>query len=424
MREKAVHETRERGGREGGESGTSRSGGDRPLRIGIDFHLAEREGTGNCTYIRNLTEALLSLDRRNEYFLYITRPQLPYYKRFSLTPNVRLRPLGSGSAPLRLLLLGLKTYADRLDVLHVQYVAPPFFRGHLVVTVHDIAFIRLPGMFAAGQRLYLKYLVPRSLRRASQVLTISEFSRREILSHYRLPSRRVSCTPLAAEDRFKPADGRARASVDRKLKALGAERPFLLFVGRIDPRKDISGLIEAFGLLKKARALPHRLVIAGKKAYLSPELRAGIARGEADGQVLFTGFFPEELLPGLYSRAEVFVYPSLYEGFGLPLVEAMACGCPVVSVKASAVPEVVERAGLLVGPGAPRELADAIWRVVAGRKRRADMVRRGLKQAAKFRWEETAARTLAAYGRAARPGAGPRMNSEIRRSDCRVIASP
>jgi glycosyltransferase involved in cell wall biosynthesis len=368
------------------------------MKIGIDFHAAEQEGSGNCTYIKNLVESLLATDRENEYFLYITDPAFPYYRQFVDRRNVHLRPLGAKDALRRIPWLGLKTRLDRVDLLHVQYVAPPFYRRKLVVSVHDLSFVDNPDYFSWGKRTYLKILVPFSLKKAGQVITISDFSRRDIISAYHIPAERIHVTHLAAHPRFKPElNPEAKRSA---LKKLGLQDRFLLFVGRLDVRKNIMTLLRAFSYLKRTKRIPHQLVITGKKDFLPVPLLKEIYADDIVQHVVLTGFVPDELLPTLYSLAEVFVYPSLYEGFGLPVLEAMASGCPIIASNTTSFPEIVGEAGLLVNPRLWEGLAEAIWTVISDETLRADLRQKSLAQSQKFRWAETAQKTMNVYKKA------------------------
>ena len=373
------------------------------MRIGLDFHSAEQEGTGNCSYIRALAESLLAIGGNHEYLLYVTQPSLPYYEMYRGRPNVSLRPLAARHALARIPALGLKTRADRVDVLHVQYVAPPVHAGRLVVSVHDLSFIRTPRFFSAGQRMYLRTLVPLSLRKASRIITISEYSRRDIQDWRPGAAAKINVTPLAAASRFMPVEDRRRQKdvADR----LGFSGPYLLYVGRLDPRKNLVALIQAFAEVKKKDGIPHRLVIAGGQGTVPASLLEAVRTAGLGDRVAFPGFVSDELLPAVYSQAEVFICPSLYEGFGLPVLEAMACGCPVVCAGTSALPEVAGSAGLLVDPLRPGGWSEAILRLLADKALREKMRKSGLRQSKKFSWEETARKTLAVYEAAARRSA-------------------
>jgi glycosyltransferase involved in cell wall biosynthesis len=370
------------------------------MRIGIDFHHAEREGTGNCSYIRNLFEALLELEPASEYTLYVGNPRHPYYDRFRDRERVRLRPLWSRSVPGRLASLGILARGDKLDLLHVQYVAPPFFHGPLVVSVHDLAFLDRPECFSRPMRAYLKTLVPIGLRRAAEIMTLSEFSRKALALRFPECAAKVRVGPLAAN----PGLIGARARRRRDLHAIGVRGPFILCVGRLDARKNIPVLLRAFAMLRAGTGRGLQLVLAGPKDYWPAALDREWSESPFRRDILRTGLVSEGTLAGLYSAADVFAYPSLYEGFGLPVLEAMAAGCPVVASNATSLPEVVGRAGLLVPPEDPVRLASALRRVLTDKRLRADLVRKGRARAARFSWSETAKRTLAAYRSAAGRG--------------------
>ncbi len=367
------------------------------MRIGIDFHHAEREGTGNCSYIRNLFEALLGLEPDNDYFLYVWDPCHAYYDRFRDRERVRLRPLWSRSAPGRLASLGVLARKDKVDVLHVQYVAPLFFRGPLVVSVHDLAFLDRPECFPRSVRAYLKALVPAGLRRAAQVMTLSEFSRRALAARFPGCADKVHVGPLAACPRLSRPGTRR----DRDLQAIGVRGPFALYVGRLDARKNIPVLLKAFAMVKAEGGFGHQLVLAGPKDYWPAALDRELSRTPVREDILRTGLVSEETLARLYAAADVFVYPSLYEGFGLPVLEAMAAGCPTIASDSTSLPELVGDAGLLVPAGEPSRLAGALKRVLTDKRFRESLARKGRARAGRFSWSETARLTMAAYRRAA-----------------------
>jgi glycosyltransferase involved in cell wall biosynthesis len=369
------------------------------MKVGIDFHAAERPGTGNCSYIRNLVECLLDQDGRNEYCLYVRDPLHPYFSRFKHRPGISLRPI-SVSDPVRwLTFLGRLARRDRVDLLHVQYVPPLFYRGGLVVSVHDLSFLRHPEWFPWMKRLYLRTLVPRAIGRADLVLTISEFSRSELVARFPECASKVQVTYLAAGPGFRPPAKKRKG--ENPLESLGIRGRFILYVGRLDYRKNISLLLRAFSELKKRRDVPHQLVLAGPRDYVPRALRREWSACESKSETVWTGLVSDALLAELYGRAEAFVYPSRYEGFGLPVLEAMACGCPVVCSEAGSLPEIAAGAALLVPPGSPEALTEALAAIVSNSGLRAGLGGRGVERSRRFSWETTAGRTLEAYGRVA-----------------------
>lgn len=372
------------------------------MRIGIDFHAAERDGSGNCTYIRNLVEALVRIDQANQYVLYVADRAHPYYARFTDAGNVRIRETGMAKNPfLRIPFLGLQTYSDAIDVLHSQYISPPFHRGKSVVIVHDLAFLHFPECFHGFERYRSTFMIPRNARAADQVLTVSQYSKDDIVAKCRVPADKVTVTYNGRDTRFSPVQPADAAAV---LNTYGLSGPYILAVGRLDPRKNLLRLIEAFNLIKKGGQVAHKLVIIGKPDYRSHEIEQALVENRQD--IIMAGYVPNDELAAFYSAASVFVYPTIFEGFGLPCLEAMSCGCPVVSSRTSSIPEVVGDAAILVDPYQVSEIAAAMKKVIADPLLSAALKRKGTEQAKKFDWETTARRTLAVYEKAyaGRPG--------------------
>lgn len=363
------------------------------MNIGIDFHSAEREGTGNCTYIRNLVEKLVSLDSSNEYFLYITNLKYPYHETFKKYKNVRFRQTKSTNPFIRLPLLGIETFKDKIDVLHMQYIAPPFYKGKLVVIIHDLAFLHFPECFSFFEHTRSSILVPYNARNSCYVLTVSNFSKNDISQKLNIPLEKIEVTYDACRESFMPVSDTQK--IKKTLDCYGIKGKFVLSVGRLDPRKNLLRLIEAFKSLKNEHKIPHKLVIAGKKDYLSGNIENAVKGLEND--IIMTGYIPDETLPILYSAADVFVYPTLFEGFGLPCLEAMSCGCPVISSNTSSIPEVVGDSGLLINPYDTREIANAIYKVLMDNELRNIMKQKGLNRAKDFSWEKSAFKTLEVY---------------------------
>jgi len=365
------------------------------MKIGIDFHSAEREGSGNCTYIRNLVEALLQIDQENQYLLYVTNISHPYYKQYKDIKNVRLRATISNHPFIRMPILGLNTIIDQIDLLHVQYAAPPIHKGKLVLTIHDICFIHFPECFGKLERCYLKTLVPVNILRASKILTGSQFSLNDIIKKYRASAKKIRAIYDAVKPTLKPLQvGEEEKQV---LKGYGISDKYIFFLGRINARKNISLLIKAFIMLKQEEKIPHQLVIAGKKDFLPQKILKNMQASKARKDIIFTGYLQEKYLPIFFNLAEVFIYPSIYEGFGLPCLEAMACGCPVVSLNVSSIPEIVKDAGLLVDNLNSGEIANAIMKILANPALKEELKSRGLQRAQSFTWEKTARETLNTY---------------------------
>ena len=379
------------------------------LHIAIDAHSVGTGLAGNETYITNLIEALAACDTDNRYTLYVTRRAA--VERFAgRWPNFAVR-LTLPHAPLvriPVTLVRELRRRPRVDVLHVQYTAPPFAPCPVVATVHDLSFEHLPATFKRRSWMQLRLTVRRTVRQAAQVIAPSEFTARDLAATYRLTPERINVIPLAAAEHFAPA---APAEIARVRRRYGLAGDYVLAVGSIQPRKNLPRLIRAYSALRRARPqakLP-QLVLAGKKAWLYDEtLRAVAACGRAQ-DVLLTDYVDEADLPALYTGALCFAYLSYFEGFGLPPLEAMRCGAPVLAADRTSLPEIVGDAGLLVDPFDEEAITHALARLIDDAALRAELRVRGLAQAARYRWHDTARRTLEVYQRAT----GEMMNAEL-----------
>jgi glycosyltransferase involved in cell wall biosynthesis len=285
---------------------------------------------------------------------------------------------------------------DRPDVLHVQYTGPVFSAAPLIVSVHDVSYLEHPQYFTRFRSLQLRLTVKRTLKRAARVLTPSEFSKRAILKHYGIDEERVVVVPNAVAGQFRPVERDvAGAAIQRKF---GIRRPFVLTVGDLQPRKNHLGLLQAFeDVLQAEPHLQHDLVFVGKETWYSRELHRAVDRSALRDRVHFTGFVEDSDLLLFYGACDLFVFPSFYEGFGLPILEAMACGRAVACSRLTAMPEVANAAGILFDPGSREEIARAMLDILLDPELRARLERLGVQRAAAFSWEKSAARTLQVY---------------------------
>ena len=365
------------------------------MRIGIDAHAAEKSGEGNCTYIRNFLLALADLDDTNEYVLYATDAGHPFYARFAGRLNFRVHELAAKNPIVRIPFdLARASRRDRIDILHVQYIAPFRHGGKLVATIHDLGFLHRPQFFSKFFVLRSKWLVRMSARRAARIITGSQYSKSDIVQSYGLDDACVEVVPYGVSAAFKPDQD--PGAVAAALERYGITEPYLLCVGRLNPRKNLATLAQAFGLLKDRENLRHSLVIAGKADADLPAVRRETVASREQG-VIFTGFIPDEDLPLLYAAADVFIYPSLFEGVGLPVLEAMASGVPVVTSNTTSLRETAGDAALTVDPLDVDRMAEAISRLARDPDLRRSLCHRGLERASEFTWERTAERTLEVY---------------------------
>jgi glycosyltransferase involved in cell wall biosynthesis len=285
------------------------------------------------------------------------------------------------------LLLTAELFIGEVDLFYSSdFVLPPLRHAKAVVTVHDLSFLVLPECAEVGLKAYLSRAVPRAVRRADLVLADSIHTKNDLVNILKVPSERVVVLYSAVEDNYKPVeDEEIRQAVTSRLRL---NRPFLLTVGTLEPRKNLIRLLEAFAVI--TQTFPHELLIVGRPGWMYQGIYDAVHRLDLQNRVRFMGFVPEDDLPVLYSLADLFVYPSLYEGFGLPPLEAMACGVPVVCSNASSLPEVTGDAALAVDPRDTGALIEALRLVMADSSLRKGMVAKGIKQAARFSWSDSA----------------------------------
>lgn len=370
------------------------------MRIGIDSHAAEQDGSGNCTYIRGLLRALLALDRHNEYVLYAINKAHPFFASLERQGNLHIREIAVRNPVVRIPFgLGPATDIDGLDILHVQYIAPPFHRGKLVVTVHDLAFLHVPQSFSRFFTIRARFLIPRTARRAARIITGSEFCRRDIIATYGSPASNVAVVPHGIEPEF--FEESAPKAVQAVLKKYGIKQPYILSVGRLNPRKNLAALVRAYHRLKIEKHIPHQLAIVGKTDYDTAHTIEEIRGVENEG-IVMTGFVLQKELPLLYRGADIFVYASLFEGFGLPVLEAMAAGAPVITSNTTSLPETAGGAALLIDPFSEEDFATAMGRLAEDEKLREELRAKGRARAREFTWEAAARKTLAIYESVAR----------------------
>ena len=299
-------------------------------------------------------------------------------------------------------------FTGPVDIFHsTDFVLPPVRQARTILTVHDLTFMRLPECAEAGLRAYLNKVVPRSIEQADLVLADSQSTENDLIELLGVSLDKIEVVYAGVERRFRPMEG--EIALQRVRERYGLDFPFILSLGTLEPRKNFTGLIEAYALMRGRRAGFHtcqgrgdrelKLVIAGGKGWLYDGVFARVEELGLEGKVIFPGFVADEDLPALYNLAELFVFPSLYEGFGLPPLEAMACGTPVVTSDRPSLPEVVGEAGLMVEATDSEELAEAMERVLTDENLRREMREKGLKQAKKFTWEAAAEKLLDVYER-------------------------
>ncbi|HEY9501059.1 MAG TPA: glycosyltransferase family 1 protein [Pyrinomonadaceae bacterium] len=367
------------------------------MRIAIDAHSVGTKLGGNESYAINLIEALAQVDAVNDYTLFVTTAEA--YDRFNQRwPNFKVRSTRPHTPLIRIpLTLSAELRKNPVDVLHVQFTAPPFCPCPLVVSVHDLSFEHLPQTFKRRSRTQLRLTVRHSARQAARVLSLSEHGKQDIISTYGIDSQRISAIPLAAPNHFARVTD--ATELQRVRHTYGIDGDYILSVGSIQPRKNLARLVRAYALLaeKLGKENVPKLVLAGKRAWLFDETLRSLEESGVKDSVILTGYVPEKDLPPLYSGAMCFVYPSFFEGFGLPPLEAMKCGAPVIVSNTTSLPEVVGDAAICVDPYDINAIAGAIERVNTDSILREELSIKGQARARLFDWRDTALRTLDVY---------------------------
>ena len=373
------------------------------IRIAIDAHAVGTKLGGNESYAVNLIEALAQIDSVNNYTIYVTTNEARdrFSNRWS---NFKVRSTLPHTPLIRIpLTLSAELRKHPVDVLHVQFTAPPFCPCPVVVSIHDLSFEHLPQTFKRRSRTQLRLTVRQSARRAARILSLSQHTRCDIMETYGIDSNRIEAIPLAAPDHFCAVID--KRELQRVRHTYGINGDYILSVGSIQPRKNLPRLVQAYASLRgdcSADKLP-KLVLVGKCAWLYDETLRTLDEAGVKDSVVLTGYVPESDLPALYSSALCFVYPSYFEGFGLPPLEAMKCGAPVIVGNRTSLPEVVGDAGLTVDPFDVGAIAGAISKLMNDSTLRAKLSQKGQERATAFSWRETARRTLRVYQEVARP---------------------
>lgn len=370
------------------------------MKIAIDYTSAARQRAGIARYTRSLIHALAECDQTNQYALYIPADARYLDDARAFPNNFRLAPAPLTERHMVALWqrarfpLPVELFVGRADVFYSpDFVLPPTRAPRKILTVHDLSYKRLPETAVPNLKWYLEDAVPRSVRRADLILADSDATRRDLVELFGVPSDHVQTLYSGCDPAFKRVtDANELERVRRTYKLY---KPFILHVGTVEPRKNLVRLIEAYSRLPGRREV--ELVIAGGRGWMYDEIYDAPQTFGVTASVHFIGFAPDADLPALYSLAELLAYPSLYEGFGLPVLEAMACGTAVVTSNNSSLPEVAGDAALLVDARDVEALTWAISRLLDDHHWRGIMQRKGLVQAKKFSWEKSAQGLRAAF---------------------------
>lgn len=369
------------------------------MKIGIDSRAAKwYRGTGIGTYSYQLINSLNKIDSHNEYLLFMPESNnlsIKFKKNFiikNISQNMYNNFWDEVNIPN---ILKIKD----IDLYHVPQNGiglPKTKTCPFVITLHDIIPYKMPE--TVGER-YLKIFteeIPRIIPMCDGIITVSHYSKQDIVNYFNFPPEKIFVTHLANEDIYKPLD---KISCKKFIKkTYHIEDDYILYVGGFSPRKNIVGLIEAFSkLISKFKNTKIKLVIAGSKGKSYSVYKKAVEDLSIQNKVIFPGFIPLEHMPLLYNASKLFVYPSLYEGFGLPPIEAMACGIPIIASNLTSIPEVVGDAAMLINPYDIEELSNAMYHVIENKNLENQLIKKSLLRSSHFNWIKTAEKTQKAY---------------------------
>jgi len=371
------------------------------LFIAIDYTSALKQSGGIGRYTRGLITTLANMDSQNRYRLMIT-PDAPVddlaiynqtvnfdYKTYPLTERWLTIGWHRLYAPVP-----VEWFTGTIDLFHSpNFILPPVRRAKTLLTVHDLSYIKHPQGAVPALRKWLMKVVPRSLSRANHILADSESTKQDLFEVYQVEPACVTVVGAGVESRFQPITHHPTLQTVQKRYHLPDK--FVLGLGTLEPRKNFTGLIKAFA--QSPIRETHHLVIGGGKGWLYDEIFSAADQSPVADRIKLIGFVADEDLPALYTLADIFAYPSHYEGFGIPVIEAMACGTPVVCADNSCLPEVAGDSALMVTATDTEALAEALQRMVTDRTRRTQAINNGFLQAQHFTWPAATKRLLKVY---------------------------
>lgn len=370
-------------------------------RIAIDYTAAYEQGAGIGRYVRDLVDTLVIADETYDYRLFIAgigQKPLPdlaksnvSWRTTRISPKWFARLWHRASLPFP-----VEAFTGKVDLFHAtDFVLPPTLpQTRTLLTVHDLSFVRVPEAASPSLKAYLDAVVPRSVRRADHVLADSQATKEDLIELYGIQPDKITVLLSGVDPRFK----RTSLLLTTRSKYQIGDRPYILSVGTVQPRKNYGRLIQALARLR-ADGLDLSLVIIGGKGWLTDPIYETLGQTGMGEFVRFTGFVDEADLPALYSGAACFAFPSLYEGFGLPILEAMACGVPVVTSNLSSLPEVAGDTALMVDPYDLDALADALRRLIEDSALRERLIAGGYERARQFTWTAAADHLRQIYAR-------------------------
>ena len=374
------------------------------MKIGINTLALPKKKTGGGKYISGLVRYLDSMDTgETRFVIFVNKDNKSEFKEcrnknflfYDCGFIARIRPLRIAWEQLVLPFVVAK---EKVDILHSPgFVAPLFLpkRCKSFLTIFDMTFFLFPEKHILWKRMYFNRLIPVCVGRSAKIFTISENSKKDIVNYFRIPEEKVIVTYLGIEEGFGPKDDEEKLEVIRKRYNLPGR--FILYLGVLEPRKNLVSLVKSYWDLKHNFGIEEKLVIAGKKGWGYEEVYVEVEKLKLEAEILFLDYIPEDDLPYVYNLATLLVYPSIYEGFGIPILEAMACGVPVITSNVSSMPEVAGDAAILVEPDNVVGFSNAVLRILGEEELRDSLVEKGFQRSKIFSWGNAAKATFAEY---------------------------
>ncbi len=350
-------------------------------------------------YIVELTHSLPAFDPQNTYYIYVSKKNKSY---FTLSEkNIVVKTISSFWCFLffkiiwEQFFLPFSLWKNNVQLYHGTGFTLPFFKSkkmRYVVTIADMTFFSHPKYHTWWKVFYFQHMIPPTLKKADIVIAISENTKSDVMKMIKISPEKIKSIYLGVDEKFLPQQEKEYKEI---LKKYSIPKPYILFVGMLEPRKNLDGLLRAYAPLKER--LNHHLIIVGKKGWKYEPIFETVKKLELQNHVHFLGYVPDEDVPALYSAATCFVYPSFYEGFGIPIIEAMACGCPVITSNNSSMKEIAGNAAILVDPYNITDIQNAIELLIADKAIRIKKRKEGIIQAKKFSWEKMVFKTKEVY---------------------------
>lgn len=371
------------------------------MKIMIDARSVDVKQSGVGNYVTNLIEGLRAVDQKNQYALMITSKQVESFSDDLKEFEIYTAPFSSESHifgdPWEFFLLPGSLRTNNINLFHgPAFMAPPFHKGfRSVSTIHDLVAFHHPQTIPTRYAYYMRFIIKLMIHKASAIITDTEFIRDEIIDTFHVDEERVFAVPIAVSEMFKPVTDKTK--IEKLKERYGIRKRYFLHIGNIEPRKNLTNLFHACNRIWDKLCRDFQLVVTGKKGWLYRDIFNTLRETGLISDVVFTGYVNEEDIPALYSGADFFIFPSVYEGFGLPILEAMRCGTPVITSDASSLPEVAGEAALYVDPLNPGDIAEKILGLAYNDSLKKELREKGFHQASKFSWAKTAGETLKVY---------------------------